>query len=227
MDDFKISELPFELRPREKIRRFGPEILTTSELLAIVIGSGRPGLNAITLSKKLIEKMGGLKGLAQASLEEIENFKGLGPAKAAKIVASLELAKRLYSPALEEKIVIQSPADVNRFFYSEMCFLDKEHFKVIILNVKNVVIKVVDIAIGSLSGALVHPRELFKVVIRSNGCHIIIAHNHPSGDPSPSDEDLNLTRRLKEGALLLGIKLLDHVIIGREGFFSFKENGLI
>lgn len=227
MDDFKISDLPFELRPREKLKRFGPELLTTSELLAIIIGSGRPKENALTLSKKLIEKMGGLKGLALANLEEIEAFKGLGPAKATKIVASLELAKRLYSPTFEEKIVIQGPADVNKFFYPEMCFLDKEHFKVIILNVKNVVIKVVDIAIGTLSGALVHPRELFKVVIRSNACHIIIAHNHPSGDPSPSNEDVSLTRRLNEGALLLGIKLLDHVIIGKEGFFSFKENGLL
>ncbi len=227
MDDFKISDLPFELRPREKLRRLGPAFLTNSELLAILIGSGRPRENALTISKKLIEKLGGLQGLASAQLEEIEVFKGLGPAKACKIIACLELAKRLYSPRLEEKVIIKSPSDVHRFFYSEMCFLDKEHFKVIILNVKNAVIKVVDIAIGSLSGALVHPRELFKVVIKANASHIIIAHNHPSGDPSPSEEDMNITRRLREGAQLLGIKLLDHVIIGKEGFFSFKENGLL
>lgn len=227
MDEFKISDLPFELRPREKLRRLGPAFLTNSELLAILIGSGRPKENALTLSKKLIEKLGGLQGLASADLEEIEVFRGLGPAKASKIIACLELAKRLYSPKLEEKILIRSPSDVYQFFYSEMCFLDKEYFKVIILNVKNAVVKVVDVAVGSLSAALVHPRELFKVVIKANACRIIIVHNHPSGDPSPSDEDMNITRRLKKGAQLLGIKLLDHVIVGKEGFFSFKENGLL
>ncbi len=142
MDDFKISELPFELRPREKLKRFGPELLTASELLAIIIGSGRQGENALTLAKRLIERMGGLQSLSMAGLEEIESFKGLGLAKASKIIASLELARRLNSSLTEEKIIIKTPSDVYRLLHSEMRFLDKEHFKVIILNIKNAVIKV-------------------------------------------------------------------------------------
>jgi DNA repair protein RadC len=218
-----IKDFPFDLRPREKMAKRGVQYLSEIELLAVIIGTGRKGENALRLAERILTQVGGLGKLAKASLRQISSLQGVGLAKGARIQASFELARRAFSLPQEERIRISGPEDVALLVSSQMSLLDKEHFKAIILSVKNEVLKVVDITVGSLRSAVVEPGELFREVLRENGAGVVVIHNHPSGDPTPSPEDISFTLRLKKGAEILGIELIDHLIIGKGNFVSLKE----
>lgn len=225
-----IKDLPEGERPRERLLKYGAENLTDAELLAIIIRTGSRSETAVKLSQRLLlgEKgVNGLRFLVEASIEELGKIKGIGLAKAAQIKAAIEIGKRLASLSQSERPVIKCPEDVRNLLMEEMRYLDKEYFKTILLNIKNQVIHVEDVSVGSLNSSIVHPREIFKIAIRRSSAALILVHNHPSGDPTPSGEDVEITRRLVESGKLLGIDVLDHIIIGDGRYTSLKEKGLI
>lgn len=222
-----IKQLPPELRPRERLVRYGASSLSNAELLAIVLGTGAKNRTAIQLSAKLLVSFETLGAVSSSTVEELCDIDGIGEAKAAKLLASLELGKRVCTASPSDKSAISSPQDVADLLMGEMRYLDREHFKALVLDTKHQVLRVVDISIGSLNSSIVHPRELYKKVIRHNGAAVIVAHNHPSGDPTPSPEDIAVTKRLVEAGTLLGVELLDHVILGDGRFVSLKEYDLM
>ena len=221
--NIKIADLPRVDRPREKLEKDGPSKLTTSELLAIILRTGIEGTNVIELSKRILQKFGEA-GLASATLEELREIKGLGGSKALQILAGIELGKRVLKG--KKSALVLSPQDVWNEL-KEIRNHKKEHFVVFYLDTRNQEIKREAISVGTLNANLVHPREVFEPAIANHSAQIIVAHNHPSGDPEPSDEDLLITRRLTEAGNILGIELLDHVVIGRDSFLSFKERALL
>mgnify|MGYP001605293803 CR=1 FL=1 len=221
--NMKIKDLPKIERPREKMERYGAEKLSNSELLAILLRSGSKGVNVVELSKKILAKFSG-NGLAKASIEELKNTFGLGKAKACEIMACFELGKRLLQD--KKSCLILSPKEV----WEELKDIrdnKKEHFVIFFLDSRNQEIKREIISVGSLNANLVHPREVFEPAIRYLASHIIIAHNHPSGDTEPSQEDFEITKRLSEAGKILGIEIIDHVIVAKDKFLSFKEKNLI
>lgn len=222
-----IKEIPQNDRPRERLIKYGAEVLSDSELLAVVLGSGTRKLNAILLAQNILASNGGLRFLCDSSIQELSGISGIGNAKASIIKASIELGKRLRNSKSDEKITISSPEDIANLVMEDMRYLKKEHFRVIFLNTKNVVIDICDLSIGTLNSSIVHPREVFYDAIKKTAYSIIVCHNHPSGDPSPSSEDINITNRLSEVGKLIGIELLDHLIVGDGIYVSFKEKGLI
>ncbi|MGB9839303.1 RadC family protein [Thermovenabulum sp.] len=229
MKTVKIKDLPEEQRPRERMWTLGAEALNDAELLALILGTGTKSESALMLAQRLLKGDGGKKGLEyiyNASLEELSNLKGIGAAKAVKIKAAVEMGRRIASNFGVKKIVINSPKDVENLLKEEMRALEKEHFRVILLDTKNKVISVEEISIGTLDSSIVHPREVFKPAIKRSSSSIILVHNHPSGDPYPSKEDIVITKRLCEAGKLLGIYVVDHIIIGNSSF-SFKANGLL
>ncbi|TYP57617.1 RadC family protein [Thermosediminibacter litoriperuensis] len=230
MSSLTIKDLPREERPRERLQRYGAEVLSDAELLALLIRTGTVSESALVLAHRVLKGDGGKTGLefvARAGIEELSKIKGIGPAKAVQIKAAVELGRRISAFCRSDDIVISSPVDVKKLLMEEMRFLEKEHFKVILLNVKNRVISIEEISIGSLNSSIVHPREVFKPAIKRSSAAIILVHNHPSGDPTPSREDIEITRRLVEAGRILGIDVLDHVIIGNPSYVSFKEKGLL
>ncbi len=222
-----ILGLPEDERPRERLLNHGAEVLSISELIAIIIGTGTKSKNATVLAGEILAKAGGLKGIADKSVKELSEIKGVGIAKAAKIKALVELSKRFGSIVPGERAVIRSPRDVSEALMQEMRDLDKEYFKAILLNTRNQIIKFVTISIGTLNSSMVHPRELFKAAIKENSASIILVHNHPSGDPEPSKADIDITKRLVRAGLLLGIEVLDHVIVAGNRYLSFRERGML
>jgi DNA repair protein RadC len=226
-DRLKIKDLPSNERPYEKLERFGPEMLSDAELLAIIIRSGNKTETSVSLSQRVIKEQGGLVSLHNASLEQLRSISGIGRVKAVQIKAVMELSKRISSYGLNNKAVVKSPLDISRLLMEEMRHLKKEVFKVILLSTKNQVIKHINISVGSLNASIVHPREVFSEVVKSGCSSIIMVHNHPSGDPEPSSEDIGTTARLVEAGNILGIKVLDHVIIGDGKYISLKEKGFI
>lgn len=225
--NLSIKEIPQSDRPRERLIKYGAEVLSNSELLAVILRTGTRNLNAISLAQSILSSSEGLKFLCNSSIEELSKINGVGTAKAAIIKASIELGNRLRSFRTDELIIINSPKDVANMIIEDMRYLKKEHFKVVFLNAKNVVIDVSDLSIGSLNSSIVHPREVFYAAIKKAAYSIVVCHNHPSGDPTPSREDINVTNRLCEVGKLIGIELLDHLIIGDGIYVSFKEKGLI
>jgi DNA repair protein RadC len=221
-----IRDLPTGERPRERLMHYGAQAVSSAELLAIIIRTGSGGESVLRLAEKLLASFDGLPGIARASLTELQQVKGIGPAKAVEIKAALELGRRLLATAPEERPKITSPADAANLLMSEMMLLEKEHLRVILLDTRNQVISTPTIYIGSLNTSVVRIGELFKPAIKQNAAAIIVAHNHPSGDPSPSPEDVRVTREIGKAGKLLSIELLDHVIIGRNRFVSLKERGL-
>ncbi|HAP32709.1 MAG TPA: hypothetical protein DCQ14_06635, partial [Firmicutes bacterium] len=181
----------------------------------------------IRLAEHILHRAGGLRFLPDYSLEELQQLKGMGPAKAVQLKAALELGRRMVVAAKPAGVSFTSPQDVAAFLMEEMRYYQKEYFKAILLNTKNHVIAVEDISVGSLNSSIVHPREIFSPAVKKSAASLILAHNHPSGDPSPSREDMDVTARLVEGGKMLGIKILDHIIIGEGKYCSFKEKGLI
>lgn len=222
-----IKDMPVSDRPRERLLAEGSEALSNTELLAILIRTGTPTASALNLAAQTLKELGGLRGLVQAGLDELQAIKGLGPAKGAQIKAALELGKRIASLGPENRTVIRCPEDVKNLVMEEMRYLDREHFRTISLNTKNHVLAVDTVSIGSLNSSIVHPRELFKNPIKRSSAALILVHNHPSGDPTPSKEDIEVTKRLSDAGKLLGIEILDHIIIGDQKYISLKEKALL
>ncbi len=223
-----VKELPPDIRPRERLFEQGSASLSDVELLAIIIGTGSKAETSLQLSQRLLQEFDNLGKIGKAAPEELLGIRGIGKAKAAQLLAAMELGKRLFKmPSKAQNMVVNKPEDIAALLMVEMRYLDREHFKVIILNTKNVVVKILDVSIGSLTSSIVHPRELYKSVLKYNGAALIVAHNHPSGDPEPSPEDIRLTNRLYEAGRILGVELLDHIILGDGKFVSLKEKGTI
>ncbi|GFR34896.1 RadC family protein [Thermobrachium celere] len=223
----RIKDIPIEERPRERLIKYGESALSNAELLAIILRTGTKSESALDLAKKILSKYGGITFLANSSVFELSKIRGIGFAKACQIKACIELGKRLNSFKGQEKVKITCPEDVALLVMDEMRFLTKEHFRVIFLNTKNYVIQVKDISIGSLNSSIVHPREVFLEAIKQSSASIILCHNHPSGDPNPSSEDINITKRLIDAGKILGIEVLDHLIIGDGKYISLKEKNII
>ncbi|NMA01264.1 MAG: DNA repair protein RadC [Clostridia bacterium] len=222
-----LKEYPLELQPRERLYQLGVQALSDRELLALLLTTGTKGITALEVAENILTENQGFKGLASLSLEELASFPGVGPAKAAKILATFEIGKRVSLRGGELRPIIQSPEDVSNLVMEDMRHYDREHFKTLLLNTKNQVINIETISIGNLNSSLVHPRELFKSAIKRSAAAIILVHNHPSGDPRPSREDINITKRIIEAGNILGIEVLDHIIIGDKVFCSLKEKDLI
>jgi len=224
-----IKDWPEEDRPREKLLDRGAESLTETELLAILLGTGNAstGESALDHARFLLSKFGSLKGIDGASIKELKAIKGIGTAKTAQIKAGLEIGRRLGRLKWKAGSPLRSSEDVFRHFREQLEKEKREIFFVVLLNNKNRKIREVKISEGSLTASLVHPREVYSPVIRESAAAVIFVHNHPSGDPSPSPEDLEITRRLKEVGEVMGIRVLDHVVIGHERFFSFSDRGML
>ena len=222
-----IKEMPYEERPVEKLFLKGPDALTNAELMAVLIGSGYKDISAIDLAEKILSVRGGLSGLADVTVEDLTRIRGIGSMKAASIVCALALGRRVATNPREKRLVLRSTNKLAEYFMEDMRYSRKEYFKVLMVNVKLEVIGVETVSIGELSGAPVHPRETFEPAIRKGAAAVCFAHNHPSGDPRPSDDDLSITRRLVECGDILGIRVLDHIIIGDGTYTSLKEQGYI
>ncbi|RFU62558.1 DNA repair protein RadC [Bacillus sp. V59.32b] len=222
-----IRDVPKEERPRERFLQEGARSLSTQELLALLLRTGTKDESVIQLANRLISTFEGLRLLKDASIEEITAIKGIGEAKAIQILASVELGRRVSSLNYNDRYVIRSPQDCANYCMEEMRFLSQEHFVCLYLNTKNQVLHRKTIFIGSLNASIVHPREVFKEAFRRSAASIICLHNHPSGDPTPSREDIEVTKRLAECGKIIGIDLLDHVIIGEQKYVSLKEKGYL
>lgn len=225
-DHATIKDLPEEERPRERLARHGASVLSNAELLAILLRTGTKEESAISLAHRILAQEQGLRYLAESNIEQLSSINGIGGAKAAQIKAAIELGKRLAAFEPGEDKPLKCPQDVARLLMEEMRYLKKEHMKLILLNVKCNLISVEEISIGSLNASIVHPREIFNPAIRKSSASIIMVHNHPSGDPSPSSEDVSITARIAEAGKLIGIELVDHIIIGDGKYISMKEKGL-
>ncbi|MCO5211043.1 MAG: DNA repair protein RadC [Caldilinea sp.] len=221
-----IRDLPVDLRPRERIIYTGAGSLSNAELVAIILRMGGRGENVIRMAERLLSQFGGLPGLAQASFDELCHVHGIGTAKAAQIKAALELGRRLLATAPHERPQVRSPADVANLLMLEMGLLEQEHLRAVLLDTKNVVLRVANVYAGNLNTAVVRVGEVFREAIRANCASIIVVHNHPSGDPTPSPEDVRVTEQLVEAGRLLDIEVLDHLVIGRNRYVSLKERGL-
>lgn len=220
-----IKELPNEERPRERLIHCGPQALSTAELLAIVLRTGTQERSAIGLAEFLLAKCQGLRGVAKASIAELSQIKGIGLVKAVQVAACVELGRRLAARTAEQHPLIHSPEDVARLLMPELRDETRELFKSILLDAKNRVLRILTVSVGILDSSLVHPREVFKEAIAASAASVIVAHNHPSGDPTPSQEDRAITERLVEAGRILGVELLDHVVIGDGRWVSMKQAG--
>ncbi|AUS10391.1 hypothetical protein C1X05_05995 [Laceyella sacchari] len=222
-----LRDVPEEERPRERMIRLGPNYVSNAELIALLLRTGSTGESVMTLAQRVLNKGGGLKGLTRLSLQELMGIHGIGPAKAIQLMAGIELGQRISRMMPEDRHAIRSPDDAACYVMDELRFLQQEHFICLYLNTKYRVIDKKCIFKGSLNTSVVHPREIFHEAIRCSAAAIICVHNHPSGDPTPSTEDLLVTERLVEVGKLLGIDVVDHLIIGDQTYFSMKEKGLI
>jgi DNA repair protein RadC len=224
---FTVNDLPKSERPRERLQRFGPEALSSQELLALIIGRGVSKRSVMSIAQELISRFGSIKALSEATIEELSRVKGIGLAKAAQLKASFELAKRQELERDLGDYQITDPEGVVRAIRASITDKAKEHFKIILLNTRNKIIRIGTISIGTLNASLVHPREVFKEALIHDAFSVILAHNHPSGDCEPSEEDLRITTRLRDAGNLMGIEVLDHIIITNQSYFSFKGKGLM
>ena len=222
-----IKELPSDERPREKLLDNGAQVMSNSELLAILLRSGNQDESALRLAEHLLEQQGGLAGLGGATAEALEQVKGIGAAKASTILAAIELGRRVALLEPAQRLTIKTPDDVAALLLPRFRYESREHFLAVLLSTKNHILKTAVISIGSLNASIVHPRELFREAINCRAASVILAHNHPSGDPTPSPEDVALTRKLVEAGSLLDIPVLDHLILGDGKYISLKEKGIL
>lgn len=225
-----MRELPPGDRPYEKLERLGADMLSDAELLAIILRTGSKSETSVELARRILKKGSNESPafLHDISLEELREVYGVGKVKAIQVKALVEFSKRLASTSIMgSKITIKTPEDVSRLLMEEMRHLGREVFKILLLNTKNSVIKQVNVSVGSLNASIVHPREVFREVLKCGCAAIILVHNHPSGDPEPSVEDLETTSRLVNAGSILGIRILDHIIIGDGKYVSLKEKGAI
>lgn len=225
--DVMVREMPSEMRPRERLEQFGASALSKEELVAILLRMGAQGESVVSVSKRLLTRFGNLRALASASLEEIAGVRGIGRVKAITIKAAMELGMRLAAEEVNREEPIRSSEDVWRIYGPEMRQLEHEEFRVVLLDTKNQALKFHTVSVGTLNASLVHPREVFREAIR-RGCHsIICVHNHPSGDPTPSADDIAVTKDLVKVGEIMKIRVLDHVIIGETRWVSMQETGLL
>jgi DNA repair protein RadC len=221
----RIKNVPSYERPRERLLAYGSSALADAELLAILLRTGTEEETAFQLAQRLLATFQDLRGLAQASQDELTRLRGIGPVKAAELQAAFELGRRLSGRTKAKSRAIRLPRDVAEIMLPEMSHLTQEHFVCLFLNTKNHIIGKQTVFVGSLDSSIVHPREVFKEAIRRSSASVICLHNHPSGDPTPSREDIQVTRTLREAGELVGITLLDHLIIGDGRYVSMKEQG--
>ena len=220
----KMKAYPQHVRPRERMDMLGAAQLSDKELLAILLATGSRECSALDLAEQMLQKHGGLDGLKDLSLAELMEQKGIGTAKATTIAAAIELGKRINNGVQQYKPLIQNSADAAQLMMGRMRDLDREHFQVLLLDQKNTLLAVEMISIGTLSSSLVHPREVFKQAIRRSASGMILVHNHPSGNCMPSQNDRQVTQRLKQAGEIIGIDVIDHIIIGKDSYYSFCEN---
>ena len=222
-----IRDLPQGERPRERLKEYGPRYLSNTELIAILLRTGLQGENVLSMASRLLATFDGLAGLGRSSFSELCAQRGLSEAKACQLLAALELGRRYVSLAPQERAAIHSPEDVANLLMAEMSGFDQEHLRVLLLSTRNEVMSVHEIYVGNVNSSLVRPAEVFRPAIRDNAPSIIVVHNHPSGDPTPSPEDVSITQELVSAGKLLSIELLDHVVIGSGNrFVSLNEKGL-
>lgn len=222
---FSIRDLAPEERPREKMIQNGSETLSNAELLAILIRTGTKDYSALDLANRILAlSEDGLRHLGQCSVEDLAKVNGIGPSKACQILAGVELGRRLTRSKLLNPRILNHPREVAAYLVEDMKDLRQEWFRVLLLNNRKQVIGFETISVGTLNVSLVHPRDVFEKAIRKNASTMILVHNHPSGNPSPSDEDRLLTRRLTDAGALMGIEVIDHVIVGNGNYYSFKEH---
>ena len=222
----RIREIPSEERPRERLQRYGPSALATTELIAIIWRSGTRSQNVLNLAARALAQFGGLTHLARASAEELSQLPGVGPAKAVELLAAFELGRRLVTMQPEERPSVRSPEDISNLLMPEMAAFEQEHLRVVLLDTKHRVAAVREVYVGSLNASPIRVGELYREAVRQGSAAIVIVHNHPSGDPTPSPDDVQVTRDAYRAGQLLDIELLDHIIIGAQRFVSLKEGGL-
>lgn len=225
MVQYSIHQLPHEERPRERLRLLGAESLSTVELIAIILGSGTKSKPILQLAQEVVSRFGGLRQLAEATLSELLEIKGIGEVKAIQLQAALNLGMRVSKQILTPKYRIEHPSHAYNLIKDEIEHEKCEHFVVILQNTKGFVICHEVISIGSLSQTLVHPREVFYLAVRHKAASMIVAHNHPSGDPTPSSQDFELTKKLVEASALMNIPLQDHIIVGQKCYVSLRQQG--
>ncbi len=223
---YRIADLDRSARPRERLAAAGPEALTDAELIAILLGSGMAGANAVELAQSILQEVGQLPGLHRAGYEVLCGLRGIGPAKAAQIKAAVELGRRLSQAWPLDRPVLQSPEAAAALLQFELAAAEQERFKVLLLDTRCRLIRTVDVYRGSLNTSLIRVGEVFRDAVRANAASVIVAHNHPSGDPTPSPEDIAVTRAIIEAGRLLDIEVLDHLVIGAGTFVSMKAKGL-
>ena len=223
----RIRDLPADERPRERLSHYGASILSNAELLAIILRTGLPSESVLSLSTRLLAEFRGLPGLARASFAELRRFRGLGDAKAAELKAALELGRRLLTLPEVDRPAISGPEDVANLVLADMAFFNQEHFRVMLLNTRNRVLSTEELYVGNVGSAVIRPSEVFREAISANAPSVIVVHNHPSGDPTPSTDDVQVTKTLAEAGKLLDIALLDHVVVAERGWVSLKERGLM
>ncbi len=221
-----VKEWPASEQPREKLAQLGPEHLSDAELLAILLRVGVVGQDVLSLSQHLLRTCGGVLGLSRTPLSALAEVRGIGPAKGVTIVAALELGRRLLLVEATAQLQIRSPQDVASILQLEMGLLEQEHLRVVLLNTKNHVLGIRDVYKGSLNTSLIRVGEVFRDAVKENCAAIVVAHNHPSGDPTPSPEDIRVTRELVAAGRLLDIEVLDHLVIGRNKHVSLRQKKL-
>ncbi|MGH2403217.1 MAG: RadC family protein [bacterium] len=222
-----VKLLPRQERPRERLLRCGPEGLSSPELVALLLGTGTRRAGATELAGHLLASFGSLEALSLARPDELDRVEGIGPAKASSLLAAFELGRRISTAPPARRPIIRTPADVAALVGPQMRYLDREHFRAVLLNVRHEVLDVTSVAVGGLDSAPIHPREVFKDAIRRSAAAIILVHNHPSGTPEPSGDDLRITTRLQEAGRVVGIEVLDHIIVGDGRFVSLRERGAL
>lgn len=231
-ESFTVHDLPKSERPRERLKNVGSDKVSSPELLAIILGRGIKGESVLITVQKLISHFGNLQNIFEASLEDLMKIRGIGFAKACQLVASFELSKRLLKENVEmekervRKNAITKPEEIVKFIKAEIDDYSKEHFFVISFDVRNRLLGIDRTSKGTLSASLVHPRETYESAIRRHAAQIIVAHNHPSGDSEPSEDDIRITKRLYEAGKIMGIELMDHIIITKDDFYSLKDNNI-
>ncbi|MBC8504958.1 MAG: DNA repair protein RadC [Anaerolineales bacterium] len=224
MSTYRITDLASSERPRERLAKLGPQALSNAELLAILIRVGVHGENAVQVGRRMLQTFGGLTGLHRASYDEVCEQHGVGTAKAAQIKAAIELGRRMTLESPEERPTINSPADAAVLVQYEMSVLEQEHLRVMLLDTRNRVLNIEAVYQGSLNSSQVRVGELFRAAIRRNAAAVIVVHNHPSGDPTPSPDDVAVTRAIVEAGKLLDVQVLDHLVIGSSRWLSMKEH---
>lgn len=224
---FMIKEIPLEERPRERFLKYPKSTIANHELVAIILRTGSRQESVIELSKRILYKYDNLKALSNAPIKDLMKIKGIGTSKAIELLAAFELGKRVIKENFNVQVKLHSPESIYLYLKDDLEMKMQEHFIALYLNTKGELVKKETLFIGSLNSSLIHPRELFKHAVLNSAATIIVSHNHPSGDPTPSQSDIDITKLLHKNSIMMDIELLDHIIIGKDRYYSFKEKGII